>query len=517
MICEGFDFDRITCICMMKVYANMSLLDVGMRFHMFIMENEMLSQDQRVRNSVLDMYCKCQRIQRAQNAFDTSTIRNVVSWNIMINGYAQCEDCDQVMKLFYEMHSYGIEPNSTTFISILKVCSSVLASLEGKLIHLYVMENSIEVDMHIVSALIDMYSKSGAIEDAYILFSKSSVKDVVTWSALIGGCVFQGLCIEALDLFEEMRHNGIEPNDVTYLSIIKACTSMISLDHGKRIHNYIKSSNSKMVTSVGNALMDMYIKCGSLTDAHDVFEKLTQRSVVTWSTLIAGDVEHGFCEEALQHFRDMQKEGFEASNITIAYVLKACSVICALDQAKLVHAYSIEISLVSDVLVANTLVYMYIKCGSFEDACNTFNDSLDLDVVTWSAMIAGCSNYQQAIQYFKSMLSSGIRPNDVTFIGLLSACCQAGCVNEGCHHFKSMTLDYNIVASAEHYNCMVDLLARSGFLVEAKMMLLTMPFDPDIKVWTSLLSHSKVLGEASLGKRCFDTVNIVDVVEADNT
>lgn len=501
LVYEGIEPDRVTLICILKACASISGSKKGMQLHVYIMDNCHLWEDGKVKNTLVDMYCKCGMIKCARHVFDSSTNKSVVSWNAMIAGYSQQQgESSKAFKLFQEMQSCGMESNATTCISILKACCTASALQEGILVYFYVIEKGLELDVCVASALIDMYSKCGALEDAQKVFHRSTNRDVVMWSALIGGYAYNGQCVEAFDLFEKMQQHGIEPNYITYLSILKVCTKLASLDHGKQIHDYIKHNGIEIVTCIGNALIDMYIKCGSLKDAHNVFDNLSQRSSVTWSTLIVGNIELGFFEEGLLLFKRMQKEGYEPSSITLAYIFKTCSSINALAEGKLAHAFCVELSAEHDVLVGNTLIYMYANCRMFEDACSMFQNFSEFDVVTWSAMIMGCPDYKMALQYYTSMLRTGIKPNDVTFVGLLSACSQTGLVSEGLKHFRSMTEEFGITASFEHYNCIIDLLGRVGRVLEAGMLLLTMPFEPNAVVKTSLLSHCKMLGDVNLGK-----------------
>ncbi|KAH7283792.1 hypothetical protein KP509_34G024100 [Ceratopteris richardii] len=501
MLLEDVQPDRVTLICTLKACASIPILNRGLQLHVYAMSNKTLCDDLKVRNTLIDMYSKCSMIKLARHVFDSSATKSIVSWNAMISGYCRSGKNKEAFDLFHEIQSSDVKPNNNTCVHVLKSCCMWSRLPDGMLTHSFIVEKGVEADLCIATALISMYSKCGALNDAFKVFKASKTKDIVIWVAMIGGYTDNGECSEALDLFERMLHHRIEPNYVAYMSAVKACTNMISLYHGRKIHGHIKKKQVEIVSSLGNALIDMYIKCGSLQDAHDVFDDLLQRDAVSWSTLIAGYMELGLFEEGFLLFKHMQKEGHNPSTVTLAYMFKACSDMNALAEGKLVHAFCVELSLENRLLVRVTLVSMYVTCQSFVDACDVFQKSSENDVVTWNAMIGGTLDYKTSFQFYSNMIQAGINPNDVTFIGLLSACSHTGLMSEGLDHFRSMTEQFGILASFEHYYCMIDLLGRVGHVNEARMLLLTMPFEVDFRVRTSLLSNCMVSGNASLGHR----------------
>ncbi|MCO5612100.1 hypothetical protein L7F22_066362 [Adiantum nelumboides] len=335
MLVEDVTPDRVTIICTLKACATSSFLKKGLQVHVYTVSNNPMWADVKVKNTLIDMYCKCGMVELAKRVFDSSTISSVVTWNAMILGYTQQGDSSRAFELFYEMQSSGVESNENTCVSILRACCTGSTLPDGMLVYFFITEKGLDADVCIISALVNMYSKCGPLEDAHKVFGKSRGKDLVIWVALIGGYADNGRYFEALDLFEKMLQHGIEPNYVAYLSIMKVCTNLASLDHGRRIHTYIKDSRMQVVTTLGNALIDMYVKCGSLQDAHDVFYNLLQRDAISWSTLVAGNVELGLFEEGFLLFKHMQKEGHEPSSVTLAYIFKACSSMNALAEGKL--------------------------------------------------------------------------------------------------------------------------------------------------------------------------------------
>lgn len=166
-----------------------------------------------------------------------------------------------------------------------------------------------------------------------------------------------------------------------------------------------------------------------------------------------------------------------------------------------------------DVNVGSALIDMYSKCGTLEEASILFGRLPERNAVAWSSMVAGfsqCNHYRQALKYFEGMQKEGFKPDDVAFLSLLSTCNHMGLVDEGLHYLKSMREHHHVEPSTEHYNCIIDLLGRTGHLKEAEVLLETMPFQPDIVGLTSLLGHCRTHGNVHLGRRCFQYLVGID-------
>jgi pentatricopeptide repeat protein len=197
---------------------------------------------------------------------------------------------------------------------------------------------------------------------------------------------------------------------------------------------------------------------------------------------------------------------------TVAFLLtiKACSMLSSLDQGILVNAQLVECGYESDVSIGNSLIDMYAKCGSLDDAYSMFEKAPMRTVTTWNAMIGGCSqhsNYELVLEVFEDMQREGVRPNDTTFVSLLSVCNHLGLVSEGCSHFASIwAFDDDSMPYLDHYGCVIELLGKAGCLEEAVCVALTCPFETNSIILTSLLSRCKSYGDSALGRECFDSM-----------
>ncbi|KAH9549386.1 hypothetical protein CY35_10G016600 [Sphagnum magellanicum] len=349
-----------------------------------------------------------------------------------------------------------------------------------------------------------MYAKCGSIEDAWRVFNKMPSRDVVTWTAMILGHVKCRQGQKALELFQQMQQEGVQPNTVTFVGVLNACASVVALEEGRCVNQQIVKCGWESDVFVGSSLVDMYVKCGSMEDAWRVFNKMPSRNVVTWTAMISGHVNCGQGQKALELFRQMQQEGVRPDSVTFVGVLNACASVVALEEGKCVHQQIVECGWDSDVFVANSLIDMYAKCGSMEDAWRVFNKMPSRDVVTWTTILGGCAMHghgKEALKYFEQMCEEGVQPNDITFICLLSACSHSGLVDEGMHCYASMVTDYMISAKLEHYTCMVDLLGRAGRLQEAENMVMAVPCKPHVAAWMALLGACRIRGNVEMAER----------------
>eukprot|EP01018_Ginkgo_biloba_P005621 Gb_23018 [translate_table: standard] len=429
----------------------------------------------------------------------------------------------------------GICADSDTYARILEDCIRMKSLSEGKFVHAHIISSGFKPDVFLGNRFMDMYAKCesladarqmfdkmpsrnlfswntmitgyvkcGSVEDARQLFDKMPERDGVSWNAMIAGYASRGISKEALRLFWESHLTNVKPTHFTFTSVLSACASLPDLEQGKQVHVPIIKGGLELNVFVGCALLDMYAKCGNIEDAHRLFVRMPKGDVVSWTTIIGGYVQNGHGEEALKLFFQMRWEDVKPNQFTFASVLSACANIAALEHGKQVHVHVIQSGFESNIFVSSALVDMYAKCGSIEEAHQSFGKMHRRDLVSWTLMIAGYAQNGQgceALQLFEQMLQAGMKPNHITFICVLSACSHSGLVDEGLRYFDSMSQDHGIAPTADHYACMIDLLGRAGHLVEAENIISNMPYEPDGSMWRALLGACRVHGNMELGKR----------------
>eukprot|EP01018_Ginkgo_biloba_P001596 Gb_35886 [translate_table: standard] len=531
---SGIQPNRFTFAGILPACADLSSLEQGKKIHEEIIRCGFQS-DVFVGNALVDMYAKCSDIKNARHVFDimpqrdvvlwTTMIvgyvqnglvdealklfqkipqRDVVSWNAMISGYVQNGHIDEALKLFGQMQLTGVKPSSKTFAGVLPACANLGALEKGKELHEDIIKNGFQSDVFVSNALVDMYAKCGNVEIARNLFDNMFQRDIVSWTTMIAGYAQNEQREEALKLFRQMQLAGMKPDSKTFTSILPACANTAYLEQGMEIHEEIIRSGFHSFVFVGNALVDMYAKCGSMQNACCVFDKMPQRDVVSWTTMIAAYAQNGLGEKALKIFRCMQLASVKPDSKTFTSVLPACANLAALELGKEIHEEIIRNGFHSDVFVGSALVDMYAKCGSIENAHTVFDRMHQRNVVSWNAMIAGYAMHgcaSGALKLFEQMHHSGTNPDHVTLVCVLSACCHAGLLDEGWQYFDCMSQYYHITPAIEHYGCMVNLLSRAGHLDEAQDFINKMPIKPDASVWGCLLGACRVHNNIELGER----------------
>ncbi|CAM6121621.1 unnamed protein product [Calypogeia fissa] len=397
----------------------------------------------------------------------------------------------------------GITTDSFTYVKALQICLKQKDLLATKQVHDCMIQSGVDKNPYVAGTLMNVYIKCGALVDARCVFDQLKTKNVVDWTIMIANYAKSDHAKSALELFNQMRQEGVEPDEITYLSILKACASPVALKWGKQIHECIRQAGFDSDVRVGTALLKMYAQCGCIMEARQVFENLTKHDVVTWTVMIGGLAQHGCGHEAYQLFCQMRREGFEPDAFTYASILNASASAGALDWVTEVHAHAFKAGLESDLRVGNALVHMYAESGSIADARVVFDRMETRDVVTWNVMIGGLAQHgcgHEALEYFKRMNADRVKPNQTTFVAVLSACCHAGCLDDGRRLFIAMTQDYGIEPGIVHYTCMVDLLGRAGCLEESKLFIRDMPVEANGVTWRALLGACRTYGNVELGE-----------------
>eukprot|EP00249_Psilotum_nudum_P012824 c24006_g14_i1 orf=49-1281(+) len=299
-------------------------VSLGMWVHACFVEN---GQDREtfLGNLLVQMYGKCGRVLDARAVFDKIERRNLFSWNIMIAAYSQNGYAREALQLYGQMQVEGVNPERFTFTPILSACASLGALAEGRLIHARIVAAGLQSSDVTGNALLYMYGKCHCLKDARGIFDNMHRRNVASWNAIIAAYVQNGQCNEALRLFQQMDFEGFKPDKITFLTILEMCSSSASLAKGRAIHALIVTSGLSSDTGLGNALVKMYGKCGGLNDARAVFDKMNQRSVVSWTSMITACVQNEEPSNAIELFGRMDVEGVRPDAITFLSILDACA------------------------------------------------------------------------------------------------------------------------------------------------------------------------------------------------
>ncbi|KAJ8643113.1 hypothetical protein MRB53_004861 [Persea americana] len=460
---------------------------------------------------------------------------NPIIWNTIIRGYSLSPTPILATSFYIRMLLSGVEPNSYTFPFLLKSCAQIPAPDEGKQVHVHVLKLGLDSDAFVHTSLINMYVRCGELDaarrvfdksplrdvvsftaliagyasrgylnDARKLFDEISVRDVVSWNAMISGYAQSDQYKEALEFFEEMLNAKVEPNESTMVSVLSACAHLGSIEIGNWVRSWIEDNGFGSNIRLVNALIDMYAKCRDLETARTLFDAILQKDQISWNVMIGGCTHLSHYKEALALFRQMQLSNQEPNEVTFLNVLPACAYLGALDLGKWIHAYIAKnMSNTTNTSLYTSLIGMYAKCGSIQSAQQLFDAMEVKTLASWNAMISALAshgNADKALALFSKMVDEGFEPDDITYVGILSACSHAGLVEAGHQHFDSMIQVYKISPKLNHYGCMIDLLSRAGLFDEAKDLMEKMEMKPDGAIWGSLLGACRVHGNVELAE-----------------
>lgn len=458
-----------------------------------------------VGSSLLNMYCKASLVLDARKVFDRMLERNSVSWATMISGYAVQRLAGDALALFGLMRRRNeVKEEVNEFVLTGVLSALVLPEFvgTGKQIHCLAVKIGLISFVSVENALVTMYAKCGSLDDALRTFKTSGDKNSITWSAMITGFAQSGDSQKALDLFSHMHFSGVMPSEFTFVGVINACSDIGALEEGKQVHSYSLKLGFEFQIYIMTALVDMYAKCGNVSDARKGFDYLREPDIVLWTSMIGGYVQNGENEASLTLYCRMQREGMMPNELTMASVLKACSSLSAFEQGRQIHVRTIKYGFSLEVPIGSALSTMYAKCGNLEDGNLVFRRMPMRDTVSWNAMISGLSQNgrgTEALELFEEMRLEGAKPDYITFVNVLSACSHMGLVERGWIYFNMMSNEFGIGPRVDHYACMVDVLSRAGKLDEAKEFIESATIDHGMCLWRILLSACRNYHNYELG------------------
>ncbi|XP_051146597.1 pentatricopeptide repeat-containing protein At3g46790, chloroplastic-like [Andrographis paniculata] len=449
-----------------------------------------------------------------------------------------------LLKPLLKPHPAPVEPSS--YAAVFQSFTGKSLLRQGKQLHARLVLGGLSPAAFLAAKMVAMYGSSGDIDSAARIFNSAGTLTPLLFNSIIRAFTLYKYSEETLRIYSRMHSLNFRADYFTYPFVLKSMADLSFLSSGKSAHALSMKDGLNSDIYVGTSLIDMYVKCGELAEAHKVFDEMPLkdisswnalisgnmrdgivgvarklfdempwRNIVSWTSMISGYTQNGFAGDALQIFDEMRKDGSEVKPnwVTITSILPACGQSAALDRGREIHCFAREKGFDSHPSVQTALVGMYAKCGSLPEARRCF-DTLNPDaknLVAWNTMIAAYASHGHGLDaatMFEEMIKAGIRPDGITFTALLSGCSHSGLVDIGLRYFDAMSSMYLIEKSPEHYACVVDLLGRAGRLSEAYELILRMPVLAGAGVWGSLLaasrSHRNLEISELAAKRLFD-------------
>lgn len=528
-------FSTVEATCSSQTYATLfhacaryNRLDLGRAIHHRMLVNRKItafSTDLYSSNHLINMYAKCGDLNAAHLLFDEMPHKNIFSWTSLVSGYSQHGISGKCFDVFAKMLAH-FRPNDFSYTSVLSVCDRFC----GMQVHAHALKTGFDTCVYVGNALIAMYCKKtdtgpsryadDAIEDqeAWRVFSRMEFRNLVTWNSIIAGCQMLGQYANALNFFTLMRRDDSLGFDrATLVSVVSALCAADKSGYFSvlkccfQLHSLVMKSGFLGHVPVMTALLKAYSTLGA--EVGDCLVLFSERNgcgdVVLWNEIIAVFAERDPVEAFLL-FIQLQKECIRPDCHAFSIVLKACGGFVTDRHALAVYSQVTRSGLAEDTILQNALIHALGRCGSITQALQVFNAMRTKDVVSWNSILKAFALHGQAKEALNLFRQMDVEPDASTFVALLSACSHSGMVNEGTRIFSTMFDKYGIVPQLDHYACMVDILGRSGNLLDAMKIIRKMPIEPDYVVWSALLGGCRKHGERQLARFCVSKLRELD-------
>nr|AAT64016.1 putative pentatricopeptide repeat protein [Gossypium hirsutum] len=416
-MCKKSELETKTYSSVLQLCAGLKSFTDGKKVHSIIKSNS-VGVDEALGLKLVSFYATCGDLKEGRRVFDTMEKKNVYLWNFMVSEYAKIGDFKESICLFKIMVEKGIE---------------------GK-----------------------------RPESAFELFDKLCDRDVISWNSMISGYVSNGLTERGLGIYKQMMYLGIDVDLATIISVLVGCANSGTLSLGKAVHSLAIKSSFERRINFSNTLLDMYSKCGDLDGALRVFEKMGERNVVSWTSMIAGYTRDGRSDGAIKLLQQMEKEGVKLDVVAITSILHACARSGSLDNGKDVHDYIKANNMESNLFVCNALMDMYAKCGSMEAANSVFSTMVVKDIISWNTMIGE------------------LKPDSRTMACVLPACASLSALERG-KEIHGYILRNGYSSDRHVANALVDLYVKCGVLGLARLLFDMIP-SKDLVSWTVMIA-----------------------------
>nr|GMC61866.1 pentatricopeptide repeat-containing protein At3g46790, chloroplastic-like [Ipomoea batatas] len=417
----------------------------------------------------------------------------------------------------YNRHSLASNPRGH-YAYLLNSCIIGKAIGPGRQLHARLCLTGLSYNTTLATKLVNLYCVCDHVSVAHRLFDKIPKGNLFLWNVLIRGYAWNGPYEVAISLYFQLFNYGLVPDNFTFPFVLKACSALSAVDVGRNIHEQVVRTGWERDVFVGAALIDMYAKGGCVDSSREVFDKVAQRDVVVWNSMLAAYSQNGFPDECLLLCSEMAYAGVRPTDATLVTAISASADIAALPQGRELHGYCCRQGFGSQDKVRTALVDMYAKSGHVKLARMLFEALAEKRVVSWNAIITGYAMHghaNAALDMFKWMIREA-QPDHITFVGVLSACKHGGMLDEAKMYFDLMIRDYGIEPTVQHYTCMVGLLGQCGQLDEAYGLIMEMNVMPDAGVWGALLNSCKIHGHVELAELALEKLIELEPNDAGN-
>ncbi|KAL7145474.1 hypothetical protein ABFS83_07G086600 [Erythranthe nasuta] len=476
-----------------------------------------------VHNCLINMYAKCVTTSSAEKMFESAPVKDIVSWNTLIGAMANSDRPIRALDFFLKMFRTGLSPNERTFADVLTACSRLQFLSYGECIHANLIKKRYESDMYSGTVLVNFYAKCDKLQEARVCVDCITQKNLVSWNSLMLGYSSMGSSSISVTLLQEMIRSGYHPNELSFSIVIKSSLKAellqlhsLTLKKGYHENCYVSSSLissyarnglvSEALTFVGSAqtkscvvssniIAWIYNRTGQYEKTQEFYADMENPDEVSWNILIAACSRNGYYKETFELFDHMRRSPISPDNYTYVSLFSVCTKLCNLALGSSLHGHILKTNYkLRDTFVCNTMIDMYGKCGSIESSIKIFHETIEKNIISWTALISALGLHghaNEALERFEEMVETGIEPDKVAFSSVLSACRHGGLVKQGMNLYREMKVKYGVEPDIDHYVLVVDLLTRYGHIKEAEQLILGMPIAPNALIWRSFLDGCK--------------------------
>ncbi|KAK6916718.1 Pentatricopeptide repeat [Dillenia turbinata] len=473
-----------------------------------------------VGTALLDAYAKCESVVDSCKLFDQME-KSLVSSNAVLAGFAYNDCFEEVVLLFNQLRMAGLVPDGTTLITLMQGCVALQSQALCRPIHNLVLKLGLVSDTFVCNSLLDMYSSFLDLDAAMMIFDAMEYKDTFSWTIMMGLLLQFELAHDVMKLFCLMRADGIYFDAVVLINLISASAILGDLKHGRQLHAQSIICGFGSYLNLANSIITMYSKCGDMDTSRSVFDRITGKSLVSWTAIVSGYLQNGQPREALDLLLEFREQGIHAiDSVSLVSFLSACGDLALLKLCQQLHCYAFSAGFSLDRSVQNCLISTYSKCGNVQLASNVFKEMGYLqDVVSWNAILNGYGingRGETAVSLYHEMKKRGKVPDSATYLCILSACSHSGLIDDGLRILSEVVEGNRIEVTEDHYGCFIDMLARAGHLLEAWRFMDGLSERVGSHVWRAILNWCVHHNEMALAELVASKISDQDPNESDH-
>ncbi|XP_028801381.1 pentatricopeptide repeat-containing protein At4g39530-like [Neltuma alba] len=419
--------DQIAIATALSLSADLKSLSLGDQIHSHVIKlgfsNDIFSQ-----NNLIKTYFKVGVLSYGCKVFEEMAKKNLVSWTIVISGAIQNSDFEFGLNIFVEMLQAGLRPNEFALGSVMKACATLGVRMLVIAVHCSALKIGLDQNPFVSTSILNMYVELRDIESAELVFDIMKDLDAGCWNAMIGGYIKCKCDFKALQLLTLMPYVGVKMDKYTFISALKGCSTMGALQCVKQIHGFIIQSKVECITSVMNALVDVYFKSGDKDSALRVFSRIQDKDIISWNTAFSGFSQNGNARDLVTLYHNLMILGGKPNNVTFSGLLRKCGYLHNLGLGLQFYCASLHFGLFDEVSIINSAISMFSRCGKMDMACTAFYTAPCLNINTWNELISGYiinGFYEEGIKDFNNLRELGFEADEYTYSNTLEACCRS--------------------------------------------------------------------------------------------